>query len=351
MSEDRVRCVVRFPRRTGMCTGGFGHIFYHIIEEVAVQAVQATQQGDPDVLLVVDDVDRPEPEPDEVLVEVMGAGVNPIDTYVRRGEIPESMEAEFPWIPGWDVSGMVASTGLNVDSLSIGDPVYGMAQKPESGETYAEFTTMKVDEVQSVPEHISHSEAAALPMVSLTAHYALFEEGNLQSDETVLIHAAAGGVGHVGVQLAKNAGATVIGTASEYNQTYLDDLGVDEVVNYRVNAFEDEIDSVDLVIDAIGDDVLERSIELASPDGRVVTLPKPPSEEQQELAEEQSVECSFFSITTSATPDLWETVDELVREEVVTPTISCAYPLNQATHAHEEIEEGHVRGKLVLDLR
>lgn len=314
-----------------------------------MKAVQAMKQGGPEVFSVKQ-VECPEPDPSEVLVDVKAAGVNVIDGIVRSGFIPDSMQATFPWIPGWDVSGVVEETGPDVESPSTGDPVYGMAQTPESGETYAEYTTIDAGDLQPVPNRLSHTEAAALPLAGLTAHYALFEAGDLQPDDTVLIHAAAGGVGHLAAQLAKNSGATVAGTASGYNASYLDELGVDEFVNYREDAFEELLYRADLVIDAIGGQVLDRSIELASPGGRVVTLPQPPSDSQRSLADEKDVSCTFFSITSTATPGEWKTLDELVREEILTPTVSNKYTLEDADQAHDDIEEGHVRGKLVLEL-
>lgn len=224
-----------------------------------------------------------------------------------------------------------------------------MAQRPRSGETYAEYTTLPADHLVQKPESLSHREASALPMAALTADYALFEAGGLTSDETVLIH-AAGGVGHLAVQLARHAGATVFGTASGSNQAFLEQLNIDGFVNYRDVKFEDELETMDLVIDAIGGEVLERSIELAKPGGRVITLPQPPTEEHRELARNANVECDFFSITSTATPRQWERLDKLVRDGVLRPTVSHEFSLADAAAAHEELDDGHVRGKLVLDL-
>lgn len=314
-----------------------------------MEALQAREQGPPEVLSV-DEVSRPEPSPEEVLIEVRATGVNVIDCMIRREIVPDSMKAEFPWVPGWDVSGVVKSVGRDVDQFESGDPVYGMHQKPESGETYAEFTTVPEDHLAEKPEGMSHERAASIPMAALTASYALFNSGNLQSGETVLIHAAAGGVGHLAVQLADRVDARVIGTASARNESFLDGLGVDQFVNYRNTSFDEECESVDLVIDAIGGEVLEKSIRTTKPGGRVITLPQPPSHRHEKLAEEQSVECSFFSITSTVTREQWQGLNDLVGEGVLTPTISNEYSLSEANEAHRECEDGHVRGKLVLTL-
>lgn len=314
-----------------------------------MKAVQAQREGTPEVLSVKD-IDKPEPNPDEVRVEVRSAGVNVIDCIIRQGIVPDSMEAEFPWIPGWDVSGIVEATGDAADRFEAGYAVYGMAKNPFSGKTYAEYTTLPEDHLTRKPQGLSHREAAGIPMAALTADYALFEAGGLRPGETVLIHAAAGGVGHLAIQLAQNAGARVLGTASGRNRDFLNQFGVDRFVNYRNEDFEKLDESVDLVIDALGEGILERSIQFASSGGRVITLPAPPSEEQRALAEKYSVDCQFFSITSTATPDQWERLDRLVRDGVMDPTISGKYSLEDATDAHRESEDGHVRGKLILTM-
>lgn len=301
--------------------------------------------------LSYDDVRRPEPEQDEVLIRVCAAGVNPIDRLMCRGLLSHLLDSEVPWTPGWDVSGVIESVGENVTEFSPGDAVCGMSRLPDSGGAFAEYTTMTSDEVTSKPEPLSHLEAAGIPMAGQTAFHALYEEGNLDSGESVLIHAAAGGVGHMAVQFAANTGARVIGTASGRNEEFLHELGVDEFINYREERFEEVLDSVDLVLDAVGGDALERSVEVAQPGGAVVTLPEPPSEEAVErYHDEHDVGVRFFDVVTDSDPVTLREVASHAESGVATPRVSDTYPLSEVQDALDRNAEGHVRGKLVVDL-
>ncbi|ESS05899.1 MAG: NADPH:quinone reductase related Zn-dependent oxidoreductase [uncultured archaeon A07HB70] len=238
--------------------------------------------------LAYDETPRPDPDRHELLVRVHAAGVNPIDWLVCRGAVSHLLDGELPWTPGWDVSGVVESVGTDVSRFDPGDAVCGMARLPGAGGAFAEYTTMTSDELVAKPESLSHLEAAGAPMAGQTAYHALYEEGHLDAGQRVLVHAAAGGVGHMAVQFAANTGAHVVGTASGRNESFLRDLGVDEFVDYRDEQFEDVLDGVDLVLDAVGGDVLERSVEVAEPGGTVVTLPEPPAEPAVERYRDRS---------------------------------------------------------------
>ncbi|PCR88999.1 NADP-dependent oxidoreductase [Natrinema ejinorense] len=311
-------------------------------------AVRVHTFGGSDVL-THEEVPRPEPTDDELLARVHAAGVNPVDWMIREGYTDEALDPTLPWIPGWDFSGVVEATGSNVSAFDAGDEVFGMVRMPDPGETYAEYTAVPADEVVEKPASLSHTEAAAVPMVSLTAWRALFEKGELGDGDRVLIHAAAGGVGHMAVQLAADAGAHVIGTASGRNEEYLRRLGVDEFVNYREQRFEAVVDPVDVVLDAVGDDTLERSIDVLRDGAILVTLPVPPSDEIVETAAEQhDADVRWFSVEPDATT-LTEIVEK-IDSGTIEPTINSTYPLTEAAAAHEESENGHVRGKLVLEL-
>lgn len=192
--------------------------------------------------LAYEDVPRPTPRTGEVLVRVRAAGVNPLDWLICDGTITALRDEPCPWTPGWDVSGVVEAVG-----------------------TFAEYATMSVEAVVPKPASLSHVEAAAVPMAGQTAVHALYEAGGLTPGQRVLVHPAAGGVGHTAVRFAANTGAHVVGTASGYNEEYLRGLGVDEGIDYREERFEDVLDEVDLVLDAVGGDVLERSVQVVRP--------------------------------------------------------------------------------------
>jgi NADPH:quinone reductase-like Zn-dependent oxidoreductase len=304
-----------------------------------MNAIRIHEFGGPDVLQY-ETAPRPEPVADEVLVRVRAAGVNRVDTAVREGNFGE---VPFPWIPGWDLSGTVEAVGTDVTEFEEGDEVYGLVRFPEPGNADAEFAAVPANEIVEKPETLDHTEAAGVPMVALTAWQALFDKGELSEGQRVLIHAAAGGVGHMAVQLAKSQGAHVIGTASGDNEAFLRELGVDEFVNYRETRFEEELDDVDLVVDAIGGDTREHSYEVLTEDGILAALV---GELSDERAEEYGVHARRVGVRPDAVP-LAE-ISELIDAGEVEPTISTTLPLADASEAHEQIEEGHTRGKIVL---
>lgn len=301
--------------------------------------------------LTHEETPRPEPDRHELLVRVHAAGVNPIDWLMCWGAFSHLLDGEVPWTPGWDVSGVVESVGVDVARFTPGDPVFGMARLPGAGGAFAEYTAMTGDELVAKPEALSHREAAGLPMAGQTAYHALYEEGNLDTGQRVLIHAAAGGVGHLAVQFAANTGTHVVGTASGRNESFLRELGVDEFVDYREERFEDELDRVDLVLDAVGGDVLERSVEVVEPGGVVVTLPEPPAEAAVERYREQhGVDVRFFDVVVDSPPATLRRVAAHADAGVVVPQIGHTYPLSAVRDALDRSAEGHVRGKLVVDV-
>lgn len=315
-----------------------------------MHAIQLRETDGTDAL-TLEDVPRPEPDSDELLVRVHAAGVNPLDWLICRGMVPELVDTAFPWVPGWDLSGVVASVGSDVTDFGSGDSVFGTVRLPGSGGAFAEYITVTAEEVTTKPESLSHIEAAGVPMVGQTAFHALSEEAGLESGQRVLVHAAAGGVGHMAVQFAANTGADVIGTASGGNEAFLRDLGVDEFVDYREERFEDVLTAVDVVIDGVGGAVLERSVDLVRPGGVVVTLPEQPSEKMvTECRAEHGIEVRFFDVIVDSEPSTLERVATHLEATGIGPEISETYPLAEVNEALDRSAEGHVRGKLVVDV-
>lgn len=315
-----------------------------------MKAIQLTATDGADAL-AYEDVPRPEPDDDELLVRVHTAGVNPLDWLICRGMLSELRDKPLPWIPGWDLSGVVASVGEQVTKFEPGDAVYSMVRLPGAGGTFAEYATTIVDEVRAKPSSLSHTEAAGVPMAGQTAFHALYQAGELEAGQRVLVHGAAGGVGHMAVQFATNTGARVIGTASGRNEQFLRNLGVDEFINYREQRFEDVLDSVNVVLDTIGGEVLERSAEVVQSEGTVVTLPDQPSADSIERFQtEHDVAVRFFDVLTESDPATLQSVSTTVEAGTLEPTISATYPLSEAQQALERSADGHVRGKLVLDV-
>ncbi len=212
-------------------------------------------------VFVYTDTSRPEPGEGEVLIHVHAAGVNPIDWKTRQGNGVAGWlgPQPFPLILGWDISGEIEAIGPGVSQFAPGDAVYGMIRFPEPGNAYAEYVTAPVTDIALKPRSITHIEAAAVPLAALTVWQALFERANLQKGQTVLIHAAAGGVGHLAVQLARWKGAHVIGTASARNTAFLHDLGIDTIIDYTKESLESKARDVDVVLNPVGITVEKQS--------------------------------------------------------------------------------------------
>ena len=310
----------------------------------AMKAVRVHEFGAPEVL-TYERAPRPEPSDDEVLVRVRAAGVNPVDCRLRRGRMTTMLsENPFPLVLGMDVAGVVEETGAAVTGFERGDAVFGVNSFPEFG-AYAEYATTTADQLALKPETLDFAAAAGVPVVAQTAWQALFEYANCTTDKRILVHGAAGGVGHIAVQLAKWKGAEVVATASGYSEEYLRELGVDEFVNYREEDFESVVDPVDIVVDTVGGDVQQRSVEVLDENGVLVSVVGQPP---KGVGETRSIAVKAVS-GRSSHPSLLATIDEIIDAGELRPTISAEIPLAEASRAHEIVETEHVRGKLVLE--
>lgn len=291
--------------------------------------------GDASVLEVAE-VDRPVPGAGEVLVKVGAAGVNPVDTYIRSGAFPL---LEPPFTLGWDVAGTVEQFGAGVAEFEVGDSVYGLLAFPKAGNAYAEYVVAPAAVLASRPSWLTVEEAGAVPMVALTAWQAL-ERGGLSAGQRVLIHAAAGGVGHVAVQIAKARGAYVIGTASASKHDFLRSLGADELIDYRHEDFT-SIDPVDVVLDAVGGEYAERSAKVLKPGGALVSIiPGNPG-----FDVDRAVDLGIrFELVGSVVPS----AADLALLPQLRVQLDHVVPLAEAAKAHELVESGRTTGKVVL---
>jgi NADPH:quinone reductase-like Zn-dependent oxidoreductase len=308
------------------------------VEKMIMKAIRIHQYGGPEVLAQVE-MQSPRPGPNEVLIKVRAASVNPVDWKLRAGYMKDIFPLTFPSTLGWDVSGTVEEAGADVTRFKRGDEVYALLE----GGGYAEYAAAKETVVAQKPRTWDHIQAAAVPVAGLTAWQALFEVAQLSAGQTVLIHAAAGGVGNFAVQFAKARGASVIGTASSKNQAFLRELGVDKTVDYQKTRFEDVVRDVDVVLDTIGGDTQERSFKVLKQGGILVSLVQPPS---QESATKYGVRALFYGAHASSS-DLAE-IAELIDHGKVKPVVETVLPLAEARHAHELSQSGHARGKIVL---
>jgi NADPH:quinone reductase-like Zn-dependent oxidoreductase len=294
--------------------------------------------------LCYEEAPRPKPGEDEVLIRVFASSVNPFDCAVRAGYMNSYFNYILPLIPGTDVSGVIEEVGVNVTDLAPGDEVYTRAGVWRDG-SYAEYVVVMAADVAFKPKTIDHFHAAALPHVTLTAWQALVEVAELAPGQTVLVHAAAGGVGHIAVQLSKIRGAKTIGTASVHIDQ-LKALDVDETIDYSTSNFEDSVKDVDVVLDLIGGDTQQRSWAVMRPGGILVATVQPPSEE---TAQAHGVRQNFVSTAPPIKRVLTE-VANLVDTGQLKPIVSAILPLPEIQKAHEMVEGKHVHGKVVLSV-
>ncbi|MEU0404935.1 NADP-dependent oxidoreductase [Streptomyces sp. NPDC006197] len=304
-----------------------------------MRAVVVEQWGGPENL-VEREVERPEPGLNEVLVRVHAAGVNPVDWKTRAsgaligwGDVP---------VLGWDVSGTVEAVGPGVGIFRPGDEVFGMPLFPRQAGGYAEYVVAPARHLAPKPSSLTHVEAAALPLAALTAWQALVDAADVRPGERVLVHAAAGGVGHLAVQIAKARGAYVVGTASAAKHDLVRELGADEVVDYRAARFEDVVSDIDVVLDGLGGETAERSLKVLRDGGRLITLPGPddvPAAQDGVRAAWVLVEPDHLGLREIAA---------LVERGALRPVVDTVLPLAEAAEAHAIGELGRTTGKIVL---
>ena len=312
----------------------------------SMRAIVQHSFGGPEVL-EVESRPVPEPLPTEVRVRVEAAGVNPVDWKTRAGK---GAAAQFglPLTVGWDVTGVVDAVGVGVTRFAVGDPVFGMPWFPRPASGYAEFVTAPSRHFARRPDALPVEQAAGLSLAGLTAWQCLVDIAQVQPGQRVLIHAAAGGVGHLAVQIAKARGAHVIGTASAAKHDLLVELGVDEAVDYRSQKFEDVVEPVDVVYDLIGGDVAERSLDVLRPDGIQISLPSAAAAAAVEAGKARGRNAVGMMVEPDG--DGLEELAALVRGGGLRVLVDETFPLAQAADAHRLGEAGRTTGKIVLTL-
>ncbi len=295
------------------------------------------------------DLPVPEPGPGEVRLAVRAAGVNPVDWKIREGWLKDFFPYEFPIVPGWDAAGTIDAAGEEVSELRPGDEVYAYCRKPViQWGAYAEYIVLPASHVAAKPRALSMVEAGAVPLAALTAMQSLYDAAELREGETVLIHAAAGGVGSFAVQLARMRGARVIGTASEENHEYLRSLGCDHPIDYTATDVAEAVrglcpDGVDVVYDCVGGPALHQSPGMLNRGGRLVSIV---DKQAVDSARDRGVDAKFVFVEPSG-----EQLRELagaIDEGTLKPSIAAELPLEDAARAHEMVESHHTRGKIVL---
>jgi NADPH:quinone reductase-like Zn-dependent oxidoreductase len=307
----------------------------------AMKAIVVHEYGGLDALKY-EDTPRPEPKENQVLVKVIAAGVNPVDGLIRSGKFAKFFGTTLPLVPGYDIAGIVEKTGAKIEKLKKGDAVYAYIGLEEGG-GYAEYAVVTEKEAAPKPKAASFVEAAAVPVVALTAWQALFDTAKLSAGQSVLIHGGSGGVGSFAIQFAKLRGAKVFATASTHNQDFLKQLGADVAVDYTKQKFEDVARDVEVVLETVGKDTLARSYGVVKKGGILVSLLGPP--DQAEL-DRHGIRGSALGVEPNSA-ELAE-IANLIDQKKIKVTVSQTYPLTEAAKAEEQADTGHTRGKIVL---
>ncbi len=290
----------------------------------------------------IEDAPLPALNDDDVLIRVVATSVNPVDWKIRKGYLKAFIPYEMPLIMGWDVSGVVEKTGPAVTRFKPGDAVYSRPDIARNG-AYAEYVAVRETEVAHKPTTISHVEAASLPLVSITAWEALFTTANLTPGQRVLIHAGAGGVGSIAVQLAHAKGAHVTATASAAKVDLVRSLGADEVIDYKSQDFANVARDMDVVFDTIGGEVQEKSWGVLKPGGMLVSITDRPSEDR---AKAMGKRAAYVFIGPNAA--ILKELGQMVDLGQVRPLIAAEFGLDDTAKAQDLSETGRATGKIVI---
>ncbi|OHV87339.1 NADP-dependent oxidoreductase [Mesorhizobium sp. ORS 3428] len=305
-----------------------------------MQSVRIHAFGGPEVLKLETEP-TPEPKPGEILVRVHAASVNPVDYKIRNGGYVA--EDRLPLTLGRDFSGVVERCGAGVEPFKPGDEVYALLPPDRGG--YAEFVAAKAQDCAGKPKSLDHLHAAAVPLAALTAWQGIFDNGSLSSRQRILIHGAAGGVGHFAVQFAKANGATVYATCSGNDIDFVRSLGADEAIDYKSQRFENTVPDVDVVYDLVGGETQERSWSVLKEGGIIVSTLQQPSKEK---AAERKARGTHYM--TKPDGDQLAEIGRLIDAGAIRVEVGKVFQLRQAADAERALEKGHVRGKIVLEV-
>ena len=293
----------------------------------------------------ITDVPQPKLLDDSVLIEVHAASINPIDNILRAGYMKEMIPISFPYIMGFDVSGVVLEVGGKVSKFKKGDEVYTRPNTIEAG-ALAEYIVVKEEDVAFKPAKLSHEEAASIPLVGLTAWQALVTKGHLQKGQKVLIQAGSGGVGTMAIQIAKHLGAEVATTTSAVNAEMVKKLGADVVIDYKTQKFEEELSDYDLVFDLMGGEIMTNSFKVLKKGGCLVSIK---GQDPDGVAEQYGVRFEAFFMWGSG--EMLTHLGQLIDSGVLKPIIDRSYSLQQTQEAYDYLQSGRAKGKVVIRVK
>ena len=289
-------------------------------------------------------------QPDEVMIRVKAISINPVDIKTRKGKslFDELKSRNNSIILGWDVSGVVTEAGAGVTQFKKGDEVFGMINFPGHGKAYAEYVAAPASQLALKPPNISHEAAAAATLAALTAWQSLCTHAKVKEGQQILIHAAAGGVGHYAVQIAKHIGAYVIGTASAGNKEFVLGLGADEHIDYMTQRLEEAVNDLDFVLDSMGEATIDSSVAVTKKGGTVIFLPAGITDEKLKKLNSHGLKC--YRILVESNGDDMKQIAGLLEQGIIKSHISHVYPFAKMADAHLQIETGKTKGKIVVTI-
>lgn len=307
-----------------------------------MKAAQIAKYGSPDVIEIVE-IDKPKPGKGQVLVKVHASSINPFDTKLREGAMP----INFPFTLGLDIAGVVTEVGQEVSNFSVGNKVYGSgAVLAGATGAFAEFVATPASIVAKMPKNLNFDEAAALPLVGVSALQALKEHINLLPNQRILIHGGAGGIGHIAVQLAKQLGAFVVATANSEDAKYVKSLGAREIIDYKKERFEEKYPDFDAVFDTVGGEVFEKSFKVLKPGGILVSMV---AQDDKKIGDQRGVKA--ISQFTKVSTERLDKLTEFIEKGAVKVKVDKVYSLDNIKEAFKDKESGNVKGKIVIEVK
>ncbi|ALL05532.1 oxidoreductase [Pedobacter sp. PACM 27299] len=295
--------------------------------------------------LAIQELPKPVIKEHEVLIQVKAISINPVDIKTREGKgVSGLIKEEKPIILGWDISGIVVET--KSDMFKAGDEVFGMVNFPGHGKAYAEYVAAPADQLALKPSQISHADAAAATLAALTALQVLVDHAKIKAGDRVLIHAAAGGVGHYAVQIAKHLGAYVIGTSSAAKKNFIMSLGADEHIDYAAGPLEEFTKDIDFVLDAIGGENIDKSLKVIRKGGTIISIPSGLREEVTEKAKAMGIN-GYFTMVQSNGQNM-QKIAGLLDDRSLLSHVSQTFDFDQMADAHRALETGRTQGKIVV---
>jgi NADPH:quinone reductase-like Zn-dependent oxidoreductase len=311
-----------------------------------MKALQMKQYGGTDVLEVNQNVTKPVAGKGQVLIEVHAASINPIDWKIRAGYLKEHLPLTMPATLGGDVAGVVAGVGESVSGLNVGDRVYGYASLVSGGSgSFAEFVAAAISTVAPAPQKVNFIQTAALPLVGASAVHGIEQHIKLQRGQRILIHGGAGGIGSVAIQVAKTIGAYVSTTAMADDRAFVQELGADEVIDYKKEAFEEKLTNFDAVFDTVGGDTTDKSFKVLKKGGTLVSMLGQPN---PTLTKQYGV--TAIGQMTHVTTEVLKRLAQLVDSGAIKIHVDQVFTLDHAKQGFQLLEEGHARGKVVLEV-